>query len=48
MLPFHQCTEEDFDGFADPSPEAEGMLSRMTNGKSGLYCINWAEVGDEV
>ena len=49
LIPYHRCTEEDLNEFAPPDPSAEGMLNRMKRGgKSGLYCINWDEVDDDV
>lgn len=49
IIPYHRCLAEDFDKFAAPSPEAEGMLESMKKEgeERGLYCLD-AEVADQM
>ena len=50
LIPFHRCTEKDFEEFAPPAPSAEGMLNRIKQpgSKSGLYCVSWDEIDEDV
>ena len=42
IMPYHKCTEADFEEFAPPQPEAEGMLKSMKTSKTrGLFCLDW-------
>ena len=42
MIPYHKCTAEDFDEFAPPAPEAEGLLEDYKNNPNrNLYCMDW-------
>lgn len=47
FLKYHKCTNEDFDSFPPPAPEAEGLLETYkSNPNRNLYCFDWDELGD--
>ena len=49
ILPYHVCTEEDYDLFAPPSAESVGMLESMKKDPDrGLYCFDWDKIGEEI
>ena len=42
LIPFHRCTEDDFEEFAPPVDEAASMLESIkTSEKRGLFCLDW-------
>ena len=47
ILPYHECTEEDFEHFAPPTLDSERVLnSILSDPKRGLFCLNWDELAD--
>ena len=49
ILDYHNCTEEDFEGFAPPSPDAELMKKKIQKDPNRtLLCIDWDKVGNEM
>ena len=51
LLPYHRCTEADFDQFHPPSvdsaPLFEAYKSNVGSDR-GLYCFDWEKIGDDL
>ena len=49
IFPYHKCTEEDFNAFPAPVPEASGLLEAYKSSPTrNLYCLDWDKFGDEL
>ena len=49
ILDFHKCTDDDFKGFAPPTPDAARTLKKIQDDpKRALFCIDWDKLGDEM
>ena len=49
ILDWHECTKQDFQQFAQPTPDAERVLSSiMSDPERALICLNWDELADKL
>ena len=49
LLPFHRCTEADYDAFSPPSADSAPLFNAYRNNVAshrGLYCFDWDKIGD--
>ena len=49
LLPFHRCTEADFDAFYPPSVDSAPLFNaykKNVGTHRGLYCFDWEATGD--
>ena len=43
LLGFHQCTDEDFAFFAEPTNDSQQLFDLYKNKERKLFCIDWEE-----
>ena len=49
LLPYHKCTDEDWQVFAPPAEDSESMFKTYRdNPDRNLFCIDWDKLEDEL
>ena len=41
LIDFHQCTDEDFESFAEPTDDSKYLFQLYKNKERKLFCIDW-------
>lgn len=49
LIPFHICSDEDYQGFKKPSQSTRGLFDYYKTKKERfLYCLDWETYGDDL